>query len=257
VRSGWESYGSAPPVSAAQRPAAERPASRTASPATADMTWGIGLGSFQGPGHADAAEQRKSELAAATGLGKGLWVSHEGWRSQLYYGRYRSPADAQALRDLETWRQLRRRGTASIPPALVMPTILTGGAPQHNLALVGPPGEYTLQIGHYDSQFGKDFRRAAEQAVAALRQEGVEAYYHHGPEGSSVTAGIFGADAVEGVVGPDGYARTRINDPRITELQNRFPAYFINGVEQVVTVRGPGGGGTPQKAPTTVARIPR
>ena len=257
VRSGWQSYGALPAESVDQsRPTRDsRPPVKVES--AADMVWAINLETFEGPSHAAEAERRRRELASASGMNEGLWVSEEGWRSRLYFGQYKEPDTRQAERDLEAWRQLRRVGAVSVAPPLMMPTTLPGSAPQHNLAFVAPPAHYTLQIGHYDEQFGKDFRRAAEQAAAALREDGVEAYYYHGPATSSVTIGAFPEDAVQGVIGPDGFVRTRITDPRILELQKRFPAYFVNGAEQNITVRGTTTSATPAKVTSSLAPIPR
>ena len=254
VHSGWERYGAATPGATGQRPTeARRERSAAAPSSSADASWAISLATFDGPDHAQQAERRRLELAAASGL-KSIWVLDQGWRSHLYYGRYKSPGDRQAERDLAIWRELRSRGVVAVGPPVLVPTVMPGSNPRHNLLYVGPQFVYTLQIGHYDERFGKNFRAAAEQAAAALRDEGLEAYYYHGPDRSSVTIGAYPASAVRGVTSPGGRVENRIADSHILELQERFATYFVNGLEQ--RVRGPGGGGS-TPVPTSLAEIPR
>lgn len=257
VSSGWDRYGAGPQETAAR---SEQRRARSSKPragagAAGDVSWAINLGTFDGPDHAQQAERRRVELTAASGL-NGLWVLDQGWRSQLYYGKYKSQADRQAENDLAAWRDLSARGVVAVALPMLTPTVMPGSDPRHNLLYLGPQFVYTLQIGHYDPQFGKGFRAAAEDAVAALRSEGLEAYYYHGPERSSVTIGAYPASAVQSIATPSGRVETRIADPRIVELQERFPTYFVNGLEQRVRpANAADAAGTP--VPTSLAEIPR
>jgi hypothetical protein len=91
---------------------------------------------------------------------------------------------------------------------------------------------YSLQIGFYDDAFGPDFRQAAEQAAAALHQQGEQAYYYHGPNRSLVTIGLFTEnDFVQ--QGPQ-----RAYGPQIKQLQQRFPYNLANGLTQIQKIDG-------------------
>lgn len=93
-------------------------------------------------------------------------------------------------------------------------------------------GVYTLQIGYYDDEYGKDFRAAAERAVVVMREDGHEAYFYHGPHRSMVTIGLFSEkDFVrEGV--------SSVYGPRIREAQKTHPYNLGNGRTLIQKVRG-------------------
>lgn len=82
---------------------------------------------------------------------------------------------------------------------------------------------YTLQVAVYTRMDDEksspselaEFRKAAEDAAVALRREGEQAFYYHGPFGSSVTVGLFST--------PDersGLAAV---------LRTKYPQNLING----------------------------
>jgi hypothetical protein len=58
-----------------------------------------------------------------------------------------------------------------------------------------------------------EIRKAAEGAVKALREQGDQAFYFHGPERSMVTVGLF----------------PTAEDAAIRAIQKRFPSHMING----------------------------
>jgi hypothetical protein len=101
--------------------------------------------------------------------------------------------------------------------------------------------KYTLQVaryGHTDRsqptpQELVGFREAAEKAVLELRQAGEEAFFFHGPFGSTVTIGLFSeADYVTQVRDANG---TITNLPKpyesaaLAALRAKYPHNLVNG----------------------------
>jgi hypothetical protein len=101
--------------------------------------------------------------------------------------------------------------------------------------------KYTLQVaryGHTDRAQPTPeelvgFREAAEKAVLELRQAGDEAFFYHGPFGSTVTIGLFSeADYVTQVRDANG---TITNLPKpyesatLAALRAKYPHNLVNG----------------------------
>ena len=102
-------------------------------------------------------------------------------------------------------------------------------------------GMYSLQIGFYDEAFGKEFRKAAEEMATILREDGVEAYYYHGPNISMVTVGLFDdSDLVKREVRmPNGLVSIQEGyGPRIKVLQEQFPNNLGNGATVIDKIDG-------------------
>ena len=220
------------------------------SPESGDERWAIALGRFEGPGHPQQAKQAARQLSGAAGFAD-VWVDDEGDQSMVYHGRYGDRGAQQAQRDLRRWRSLQQRGMVPAEVVMLVPLIdrAEGANPDHNLRNVKrneEDAEYTLQIGFYDSRFDGEFRKAAEEAAAKLREEGQRAFYYHGPNRSMVTVGVFKSNAVW--VGADGLPR--FND-QIKRLQKEFPHNFGNGRTLEVTRNGKS-----HKQPSFPVRIP-
>lgn len=199
-----------------------------------DGRWAIALGRFEGQGHPQQAKQAARQLSGAAEFAD-VWVADEGDQSLVYHGRYGDRGSRQAQRDLRRWRSLQQRGMVPAEVVMLVPLIdrAEGANPEHNLRNVKrneENAEYTLQIGFYDNRFDGEFRKAAEEAAAKLREEGHRAFYYHGPNRSMVTVGVFNSDAVW--VGKDGLPQ--FND-QIKRLQKEFPHNFGNGRELTVT----------------------
>ncbi|MBI1369149.1 MAG: hypothetical protein GC162_10905 [Planctomycetes bacterium] len=199
----------------------------TQSPdAAGEFPWAIGLGRIEGLDHLARAEKAKAQLLAQSGF-KDIWLADEPDGTMVYAGHYPSPQDKDAQADVERWRQMRESHRVNVPAAMLVPVIThnQGSMPEYDLRGARSRGLYTLQVGFYDDISGKsDYRKVAEQAVAALRKEGVEAYYYHGPNRSMVTVGVFGPEALN--VQSNG--ETTYAAP-ILALQQRFPYNLANG----------------------------
>lgn len=115
---------------------------------------------------------------------------------------------------------------------------------------VGSHAIYTLQVARYgllDNTRPKpdelaSFRQAAEEAVLQLRAAGDEAYFYHGPAGSTVTIGLFeDADYVTTTKGPDGNT-TQLPRPyesaRLIAARAKFPHNLVNGQTLEVRTKG-------------------
>jgi hypothetical protein len=175
----------------------------------------------------------------------------------VFYGRYRreyGPAGGgerfhpDHLRDLELVRSLRFAGAEVWPFLLASMDVLPTYRSQHpewNLAEVD--GYWSLHVAvFYNTETMRSRRSAAEEYCALLRQQGEEAYYHHGMAHSSVYVGAYPKDAVVEVRREDpltGVVQTvlRMVDPRLLEAQQRFPTSTENGHTLYEITRGSDG----------------
>ena len=166
-----------------------------------------------------------------------LTVIHKDRHSELFWGRYKTMAAGQ--QDL-------RRARAH--------TDGRGGRPFRNARLlpvpgkdIGPPewkltraeGSFTVVVCDFHDVPDKDYvgrRRRAITRCKDLREEGYEAYYHHGPVKSYVTVGTFGEGALE-TVKTETTVRTVIVDSGIKKTIREFPVLGDNGNEVSMLVR--------------------
>lgn len=224
---------------------------KSTADAADENQWTIGLGRFDGADHRERAERARKQLAARTGFSD-LWVSDEGNSSMLYAGHYPSPQDKQARTDLAQWQRLRASGKIRLPAAMLVPITqspTTAESPSNlDLRSAASRGLYTLQIGFYDDVTGKtdEYRQAAEQAAAALRKDGYQAFYYHGPNRSMITIGVFGPEALT----DKGDGEVVYSD-QVLALQRRFPYNLANGE----TIRETRAGKTTEQ-PSFLVRIP-
>ena len=218
------------------------------SDAATDAPWAIALDAYGGPDHRAVAEQRRVALSRDSGV-KDMWVADDGQTTVVYSGHYASVDDKQAQADLRRWRE--RQSRTPTASCLLVPVNPSGGVlSKFDLRSMVGKGLYTLQIGFYDEAFGKGFRKAAEQAVATLRKEGVEAYFYHGPHRSMVTVGVFGENAT--VAATHGEFVYRQYAPVIEALQRKFPYNFGNGSS--IIQKSPMGKATTQ--PSFLVQLP-
>lgn len=201
-----------PAASPTARDAAPPPAAQRASPrdaaAAAGMPlppegaqWTIYCQTVSGPEHVNRANRYKEALVQATPDLRDWYVIHQDGQSTLYYGFYRSFDDAK---DAETQRAQRDRRTIdsltdrmgnrpfkfAFFVALDSPDPVA--PPEWNLTNAN--GAYSLQIAAYT---GHPLRKqAAVDAVRAARAQGIEAFYYHGENTSSVCVGAWPENAV-------------------------------------------------------------
>ena len=224
VSDGWASL----------RNLSDTPEKRRSSTALQDSTtspqrssgWTILLETFEGSASQEQAIGLIRDLQQQTHT-PDLWLRSQRGMVYVYRGRYGRPDDPQAENDLRQTRLLNVADQRPFSDAYLVPIGSVDGASSNPLDLRRFSGMYSLQVAVYDDAYGPDFRKAAEKAASALRSDGDEAYYYHGPHRSMVTIGLFtDSDFIQR--GPvQGYG------PRILELQEKYPYNLANGLTQI------------------------
>ena len=96
-------------------------------------------------------------------------------------------------------------------------------------------GAWSLHVAvFYNTKDMKQRKKAAVEYCKLLRQQGEEAYYHHGPVNSSVCIGAFPERALRNVKVEDPYSgvmnvKTKIVDERLLKLKEKYPVSLENG----------------------------
>lgn len=165
----------------------------------------------------------------------------------VYAGRYPRKDHPEAKAKLKTIRAATLAGNRTFRRAQLVSIDRNqdGTRDQHDLSQYS--GYRTLLLAVYDANFGRDFRRAAEETADQLRGEhDVDIYYYHGPNQSLVTAGLFTQMDFVPVDGVDSYGSA------IRQMQDLFPHTSRNGEfligEDLTTAD--------QREPTVVVRVP-
>lgn len=205
--------------------------------------WSVVLISFRGSNREQVAAEALERVRTRGGLAD-AYIQQRGENvSAVAYGRYSSPGDAAAQRDLERIRRVTIDGGQPFASAFLAPPVVTAErGPLRELDLRnareihGSQVIYTLQIGVYDPGAGGDAsamqetRRAAEQAAAQLRREGELAFFYHGPNRSMVTIGLFTDRDHGGSFGESA---------ELQRAREQFPHNLLNG--QAMRLQGAAG----------------
>ncbi len=187
--------------------------------------------------HVQDANYYKKVLTQKIGW-RDIFIIHKGGHSEVFWGRYRTPKDAEA--NLKTAKKYRTaNGIALFAKAIIVP--LPGketGPAKWNLNNVAESAYYSLLIAVFRDDPQRNYvgrRRFAVDYCQRLRKGGYEAYFHHGPAISHVTIGAFGKKAVTVKKSPRGETM-KINDPAIKSLQKDFEFLALNGrsVDEVI-----------------------
>ena len=153
-----------------------------------------------------------------------VWFVDRGRDAIVYTGRYPRRDHPEAKAKLTAVRAATLDGKHEIRKAKLV-TIdqrHAGTRDEHTLSQYS--GYRTLLVAVFDSNYGQDFRRAAEELADELRAEHeVKVYYYHGPNQSLVTAGLFTQMDFVPVNGVDSYG------PAIRQMQEVFPFATRNG----------------------------
>lgn len=194
--------------------------------------WTILLAEFKGRDRQTRANRLVRQLVLESGV-PDLWVEGDEQTTRVLRGVYPSPTIDIAQRDLARTKAIEINGSNPFANAKLIPLGPDGSViSESDYDLRRYSGMLTLQINYYDTEMGPDFRKIAEDAVKALREEGVEAYFYHGPNMSLITVGLFTEeDRVQRVMKtPDGRDFIMAEySPRVRELQRRFPYSLGNG----------------------------
>ncbi|MEM1166361.1 MAG: hypothetical protein AAGI30_08745 [Planctomycetota bacterium] len=201
-----------------------------------DPYWGVLL--THHAGRNARAEAERSAAALREVLDRNdIRVRDSGDRAVVLLGRHDGPRTAKARDDLQMVRTLSVSGRRLFPTAYLQPPAVdtAGGLPQYSLDRAldeDPTARYTLQIGAYEHSGGSAAaRRAAEDAVEALRAEGEQAYFHHTAWVSTVVIGLFNNRHVDP-------ATNRPTDPQLLALMERYPHNLVNGYTVTTNVGG-------------------
>ena len=113
-------------------------------------------------------------------------------------------------------------------------------------------GTYTLQIGvFYNTPTFQERRKAAEEYVKLLRQDGFDAYYLHQDTRSFVFVGDF--EESDTIQTQNGIAF----GPRVEQLIARRPEEFRHMLENLHKVKHSGPGGQMSLPPSILVPVPR
>jgi len=223
--------------------------------------WTIQCLELSGPYRVQNAEQVAETLRRTPDIRpKDVFVRDESdGYARLYYGRYyrrtdpktgKRPVPAAMRKDLDLLKQLvdssgRPYFLRALPVREPTPDV---GNP--DWALSRARGVYTLQVAAFEpTDDFVEYKQAAAEFCALLREKGYEAYYRHSSAGSVVTVGVFGSDAV--VTAADG--RTYYS-PQVLALQREelLKYNLVNG--GIYKVRNADGVFIPM--PSRLVRIP-
>ncbi|MFQ5806258.1 MAG: hypothetical protein ACE5I3_07405 [Phycisphaerae bacterium] len=244
--------------------------------------WAIRCLTLSGPNRFRVANSYADALKKVGGLKPELVrIFHEAGESVVYYGRYRRLYNAKNgteafrpghLDDLDLIRRLSLNvpdpavGTRTVWPfrLATMDTLPTGRGAHPEWLLSNAPGYYSLQVAvFYNTEGMRQRKYAAEEYCKLLREQGEEAYYHHGRVNSSVCIGAFPEEAIQTFQYPDPLTgairvKSKIVDERVLALQRKFPHNLHNGSTFYEITRDPKTGREHRDPHTSFAvEIPR
>ncbi len=219
-----------------------------------DEVWAIRCITLRGPERFQRAEVYAKALKSVAGLKPNLvQVLSDEDETIVYYGSYRRSYDGATERyqpdqlpDLKLIQSLRFQGQDVWPFILATMELLPGQTSAHpEWDLNNVEGYWSLHVAvFYNTPEFHSRRSAAEEYCRLLREQGEDAYYHHGPAQSSVCIGTFPFEALRETRQEDakaGRVWTSLNivDPKMIALQQRFPVSLHNGHKRYDIRRDP------------------
>ena len=232
------------------------PGSGVGSHSGDEEIWAIRCITLQGTERFKQADRYAASLKQVPGLKPELvQVLSDEDGTTVFYGRYqrrygRNQAEQtykpNHLRDLETIRNLQLQGTDVWPFILATMDVLPiyrSSHPEWDLNNVD--GYWSLHVAvFYNTETLRTRRSAAEQYCQILRDQGEEAYFHHGSTNSSVYIGVYPYEAVSEVQRENPLSNTiktdiEITDPKMKAAQERFPISLHNGHKEYTIYRNP------------------
>lgn len=190
--------------------------------------------------HVTNAIHYKTETEKDTGW-KGLFVVHKATHSTLYWGKYKTPQDAQKnLREAKKYAAPATKA-AIYKRAMIIP--IPGKK-------VGPPewelnnavGEYSVAVAVFYNVPEKKYVGRKQFAIdycKQLHEDGYDAYYQHGVSRSTVSIGAFPNSSIEEIVRDNKVVDLKIVDSRITDITKKFEFLAVNGRKELLTKRDP------------------
>jgi hypothetical protein len=183
--------------------------------------------------------------------------------ARLYYGTYYRRTDPKTgkrsmpRRLREDLALIRELGDGAGSPVFVraMPVPLPlpdVGNPAWALKTVR--ATYSLQVAAFvPTDDFWEYKRAAAEFCALLRERGYEAYYHHGESGSVVTVGSFGPDAVITKIEDGTWQTFYSSEVRALQREELLQHNLLNGA--IYRARDDQGNMTP--VPSRLVKIPQ
>lgn len=243
----------------------------------ADAQWTIYCRTITGPNHIAESRRLRDDLRKISDL-RGWYLVHGNNETTLYHGYYRAfddpndPATRRAQTELDSIKKLKDLSDRPLfRHAMFVGINVSDPEAPAEWNLLNSGGYYTLEIGIYTGSIER--KQAAVDAVREARARGIEAYYHHGDNASSVCIGAWGPEAAETaapvvndavdkpvVIATDrptgrlaeGLQRLKESkqaitvtpnfipkDPTMIEMMQRFPHRYINGELYYTTTRDP------------------
>ncbi len=200
--------------------------------------WSILLAEFSGRDRQERANRLVRQLVLEAKV-PDLWVEGKDDKARVLRGVYPSETMELAQTDLMRTRAIVINGSEPFANARMVPLGVDGAVvTDSDYDLRRYSGMLTLQINYYDSQMGPNFRKLAEDAVKALRADGTEAYFYHGPNMSLITVGLFTEDdRVQRVFRTPSGRDVIMSEysERVRALQRQFPYAMGNGRTQIDT----------------------
>jgi hypothetical protein len=203
--------------------------------------WTILCAELTGPYHGDNCRALADSLRATADIrAQDVRCDHDTAKeaSRLYYGKYRRTRHPRTNR-LDTPKSLAEdmylifnladdQNRRLFGTARAVRHISPEGLALRQWALTSATGIYSLQIAVFypDGAFTQS-RQAAVELVAELREQGHQAYYHHGEVMSMVTVGSFDESAVNSR--PDGTIQLSSDVLRLQASDPRFKHNYENG----------------------------
>lgn len=227
VRDGWAEL-----RQMADKPSTQAQAGDSAA-ASPYRGYAILLASYRGQDRLAQAQLQAARLMQELKMSD-IWIRPMESSVHLLRGHYPMPDVDRANQDLLTSRELVLDANRPFGQARII-SLATLSDERESAAWDIKPfsGSYSLQVGFYDEEFGKDFRQAAEKAVAALREDGEQAYVYHGVYRSLVCVGLFR----ESDFGID-LNGTQTYGPKMLQVQKRYPYNLGNGLTIVQKIDG-------------------
>lgn len=242
-------------------PQARKGSAPISIPVTSAPTRGWAILLYTSAGDPQKALMALDRVQTRAGIA-GAYIEVQKEAHMVLLGSFDQPSSEDAQAELRRIRSLEIDGSRPFAQASLVPppeSLVVGRMPEHNLVLakraVGKEAVYTLQVGVYERGDGKapteqdlaQIRQAAEDAVAALRKEGDEAYYFHGRTRSMITIGLFGTRDYDERNPGTGDA------PALAYARAKHPNNLVNG--QGVRERI-GANAKPRLQPSMVVAIP-
>ena len=186
---------------------------------------------MEGPSHAEQAKYYKEQTEKDTKW-KDLYIVSKADHSELYWGKYAT--QEEAAKSLKRAKAYRTQANINVyAQALVVPLAVQDvGPPEWNLH--NASGQYTVVVAVFYDVPEANYYGRKDNAVAyctQLRQQGEQAYFHHGYAQSVVTVGALPESAVR-IVRQGDVIRPQLPEAQIAVVRSRFTYLAVNGYSQ-------------------------